>query len=185
MEYPILQQAFEVIGRKPPFDSDVVCDVLGEAIEVLRDRHKGLQQAAELASEPLKSELLSYGAQRALFVRELQHLERIYGKVNVDDRGTVTGALHRAWFGLKGVFAKRSDQTLLEEVVAGETDAADFFVDILGTRRGLPQEVTQCLSRQCAELQKGRIELSTRCAGVLPRRAGFRVTSSPPPDQGP
>src|SRR6188472_4136733 len=95
MDYPAMDQTFE--SAKPPFDSDAVCGVLREAIQVLLDREKDFCQAAEYVSAaPLRGDLLSYGGQRALFVREVQAFERTYGRNDVDHSGTVTGALHRA-----------------------------------------------------------------------------------------
>src|SRR5438128_496740 len=110
MDYPVLDRSFDEVSTMPPVDGSGVCEVLREAIEVLRDREEGFRQAAEhVTMEHLQSELLNYGGQRALFVSELQELERTYGKDSVDSTGTVSGALYRAWIGIKKTFTKRSN----------------------------------------------------------------------------
>jgi len=164
MDYTAMEQPFGTVSEMPPVDGGGVCEVLREAIEVLHDREKDFRQAAECVTSPiLKNELLNYSGQRALFVGELQGFERTYGRNDVDDSGTVAGAFHRAWVGLKSAVSKRSNRSILEGLAAAEKAAADFYVEVLATR-GLPSQVSQCLSRQCAELQKGQFELSNRCA---------------------
>jgi uncharacterized protein (TIGR02284 family) len=168
MDYPVMDRTFDDAAQRPPGGGNDVCEALAEAIEVLRDSEKGFRQAAEHVSmEHLRHELMSYAGQRALFVGELQDLERDYGRMNVNDTGTVTGALHRAWVGLKTAVTRRSNRAILGEVAAGEKAAADFYVEMIATRRGLPLQVKQCLSRHCAELQKGQFELSDRCASCV------------------
>jgi uncharacterized protein (TIGR02284 family) len=164
-EYPAMQGPFGNTLEMPPSDGDAVCEVLREAIEVLRDREESFRQAADLVSTPsLQNEMMSYSAQRALFVGELQGFERELGRSRVDEKGTVSAALHRAWVGLKTAIAKRSDKSILNEMAEGEKGAADFYVSKLATCADLPMQVSQCLSRQCAELQKGQIELRNQSA---------------------
>ncbi|HEX2748657.1 MAG TPA: PA2169 family four-helix-bundle protein [Verrucomicrobiales bacterium] len=162
MDYPAGRRSFDPAGNDT--DRDVLA-VLADTIEVLRDSEKGFRQASEHAASPeLKDEFLNYSGQRALFVGELQDFERVYGRKNVDHAGSVSGAMHRAWVGLKTVLSGRSDKTILEEVAEGEKAAADFYAALLATQVNLPSQVSQCLSRQCAELQKGQIELRNQCA---------------------
>jgi uncharacterized protein (TIGR02284 family) len=165
MDYPVVHGPFAKVGETAPFDGDEVCRVLREAIEVLRDRQEDLRQASKLVSTaPLKNELMAYSGQRALFVRELQGIERACGLNKVDETGTVAGALHRAWVSLKTTITNRSNKSILTGMAEGERAAADFYADILATHGSLPSQVSQCLSRQCAELQKSQFELSRKTA---------------------
>jgi uncharacterized protein (TIGR02284 family) len=161
MNYPVMDRPFDDVSKTPPGDDEAVCSVLAEAIEALRDSEETFRQASEhTSSEPLKNALLDYSGQRALFVRELQSIEREYGKAAVDHTGTMGGAMHRAWVGLKTVLTKRSDRDILEETVGAEEAAADVYTGLIANGRGLPPQVSLCLSRQCAELQKAGNELA-------------------------
>ena len=166
MDYPASRQSFDPVGS----DNDRnALAVLADTIEVLRDSEQAFRQASEHAtSGALKDEFLNYSGQRALFVGELQDFERVYGKNNVDHTGSVSGAMHRAWVGLKSVLSGRSDKTILGEVAEGEKVAADFYTGLLASQSNLPPQLSQCLSRQCAELQKGQIELRNRYAAWFP-----------------
>lgn len=165
MDYPVVLGPFSKAGEGTPFDGDEVCRVLREAIEVLRDRQEDLRQASNLVSAaPLRNALMAYSSQRALFVRELQGIERACGLNKVDETGTISGAIHRAWVSLKTTIAHRSNKVILAGVAEGERTAADFYVDVLATHSSLPSQVSQCLSRQCAELQKSQFELSRQAA---------------------
>ncbi len=140
-----------------------VCKVLERLIEALRDSGEGFQQASEQASNhELKVELAAYGRQRALFIKELQSIQRLYGEVRVDRPGTAGGMLHRAWDRLKACVHEPEDAEILAEAADAEREIAEKFEDALAGKSGLPQDVSLCLSRQCAELQKGHLELSGR-----------------------
>ena len=163
MDYPVIKCSFNEVTKAPPYSGSDVCDVLEEAIEVLRDSEEGFHQAAQHASSAvLRSELMRYSGQRALFVKELQDLEREYGREEVDGTGSLRGAFHRAWVGIKSAVAKCDDKALLEEAARGEAAAAKAYGEALKNHPGLPADVRHCLSRQFVEIRKGHVEISSR-----------------------
>jgi uncharacterized protein (TIGR02284 family) len=111
--------------------ADKNVSVLNDLIEVSRDGQQGFLKAAEDAQNPdLKSLFSSRAAEIATAVSELQaRVAALGGKP--EEHGSVAGALHRGWVGLRTAVADRDDLAILEETEKGEDVAKKKYADAL------------------------------------------------------
>lgn len=101
-------------------------NLLLDLIEVLQDGHKGMLDLGQrLQSEPAKEIILRESLVRAELAAELENQLHRMGESDVEQRGTLGGALHRAWSDLKAKLGG-SDESLLASIELGEigTDKA-------------------------------------------------------------
>jgi uncharacterized protein (TIGR02284 family) len=121
-------------------------NALKSVINVLEDAQKGMAEIGEhLKDEALKRYFLAESLTRASFRGELENVLHRHGVADVHESGTVTGALNRAWAGLKAKLGG-GDRTLLETAEAGEDEAKEAYNDAL--RQDLPLPVRQLLTQQ-------------------------------------
>ncbi len=119
---------------------------LKSVINVLEDGQKGMAEIGEHLKDPtLRRYFLTESLRRANFRAELENVLHREGVHDVAETGTATGALFRAWAGLKAKLGGR-DHTLLETAVQGENEASQVYKDALG--RDLPTPIRQMLTRQ-------------------------------------
>jgi uncharacterized protein (TIGR02284 family) len=119
---------------------------LKSVIDVLEDGQKGMAEIGEhLKDETLKRYFLTESLTRASFRGELENELHRQGVADVHESGTVTGALNRAWAGLKAKLGG-GDRTLLETAEEGEDEAKRAYNDAL--ERDLPSPVRQLLTLQ-------------------------------------
>jgi uncharacterized protein (TIGR02284 family) len=111
--------------------TDTAIDTLNELIATLKDGEKGYLAAFEDAKRADLKELFSgLASQRAQFAKELQtHVAR--EDADVEDSGTIGGALHRGWIDLKSAVADREDKAILEECERGDSHAVKTFNEAL------------------------------------------------------
>jgi uncharacterized protein (TIGR02284 family) len=115
-------------------------------INVLEDGQKGMAEIGEhLKDETLKRYFLAESLKRASFRGELENELHRQGVADVHETGTVTGALYRAWAGLKAKLGG-GDHTLLETAEEGEDEAKAAYEDALN--RDLPLPIRQLLTEQ-------------------------------------
>lgn len=119
-------------------------------INALEDGQKGMAEIGEhLKDETLKRFFLSESITRAGFRGDLEGVLHRHGVADVNETGTATGALYRAWAGLKAHLGG-GDHTLLETAEQGEDDAKDAYKDALAQE--LPLPVRQMLVEQQAHI---------------------------------
>ena len=126
--------------------------VLKDVIESLIDGQEGFKDIGEkLEDATLKRYFLAESLKRASFKGEL---EDVLIKEGVGDAykesGSVAGALHRTWGGLKAKLGG-GDHTLLETAEQGEDKAKKAYADAL--KHDLPLPIHQLLSTQAAHIQ--------------------------------
>jgi len=126
-------------------DRDKAISVLQELIETCHDGHHGYRQAAEHINDPeIRAFFNEQSAERDALANELEDVvERLGGKPK--DRGSMVGALHRAWFSAKETITK-SDEAVLNSVEAGEDNAKRQYEEAL--RSDLPADVISVIERQ-------------------------------------
>jgi uncharacterized protein (TIGR02284 family) len=121
-------------------------DALKSVINVLEDGQKGMAEIGEhLKDEALKRYFLAESLKRASFRGELENELHRHGVADVHESGTGTGALRRAWAGLKAKLGG-GDHTLLETAEEGEDEAKRAYRDAL--EQDLPLPVRQLLTMQ-------------------------------------
>jgi len=115
-------------------------------INILEDGQKGMAEIGEhLKHEGLKHFFLAESLKRANFRGELENELHRHGVADVHESGTVTGAIHRTWAGLKAKLGG-SDHTLLETAEQGEDEAKKAYSDAL--QHELPLPLRQLLTEQ-------------------------------------
>ena len=121
-------------------------------IEVLHDGERGFQSLSEHLKETrLKSFFSEEAANRGSMATELETaLSTAIGK-NVQEGGTASGAVHRAWGELKGSLGG-SDHTLLETAEQGEDTAKRAYEAALKVN-DLPAGVRTVLLKQQQHIQ--------------------------------
>jgi uncharacterized protein (TIGR02284 family) len=125
---------------------------LKSVINVLEDGQKGMAEIGEyLKDETLKVYFLAESLTRASFRGELESELHRRGVHDVDESGTASGALYRAWTELKAKLGG-GDHTLLETAEEGEDEAKDAYKDALD--RELPLPVRQLLVEQQTHILK-------------------------------
>ncbi len=142
-----------------PHDRDDVLDILEDLVEVAREEEESFRHAAEKVARPfIRNGLSHLRHRRSEFVRELEGLERIYGKTEVPNAGFMGGAFSRAWIGVHSEDSPRDDAGLLVEVERGEGSAYAAYQEAL-QRTGLPAGVREALQNHSAEILKARNSL--------------------------
>lgn len=144
--------------------NETVLEILEDLIEIAKDGQEGFAQSAEHAeSSELKQIFSTYSRQRGAIITDLQQLERKYGKPDVDDTGSATGSLHRAWINIRTAVTSRSDQAILEEAERGEDAAVEAFEEALSPRDGvLPEDVSLALHRHLDQIRMAHDDVRDR-----------------------
>lgn len=116
-------------------------------IEVLHDGEKGFQSLGEqLKDTQAKRYFIEESATRGRFAAELESALGAVINEPVDEGGTASGTLHRAWGELKGKLGG-GDHTLLETAEQGE-DAAKKAYDEVLKMNDVPTPVAAVLRKQ-------------------------------------
>ena len=116
-------------------------------IEVLHDGQKGFNSLSEQLKDPkAKTYFREEAGTRAKYANELESaLGSATGK-NINEGGTASGTVHRAWGELKGKLG-RSDHTLLDTAEQGEDVAKKAYDEVLKVH-DLPAQVRTLLQSQ-------------------------------------
>jgi uncharacterized protein (TIGR02284 family) len=131
---------------------DQVIETLNDLLETARDGELGFREAAEHVKTPNLSALFGRRAETSReAAAELQdQIQRLGGKM--DEGGTVTGAAHRVWVHIRGLFGGASDETMLNECERGEDAALARYRKAL--KQNLPQEIHAMVQRQFETAQR-------------------------------
>jgi len=125
--------------------------VLKSLINSLQDSQKGFADIGEhLKDETLKRFFLAESLKRANFRGELENELHRHGVADVDETGTVAGAVHRVWGDLKAKIGV-DDHSLLETAEQGEDVAKKAYTDAL--EQELPLPLRQLISEQAAHVK--------------------------------
>lgn len=128
--------------------------IINNLITTSRDGEKGFRIAAENVSDQnLKKILLerAEGCKRAVEV-----LQKYEAKLNVEpaDSGSILGAIHRRWVGLKSLLTGHDDHAILLECERGEDVAEARYAQAL--TEDLPEDIRIIVQHQYEGLLKNR-----------------------------
>lgn len=125
--------------------TDVIA-VLNDLTETSKDGEREFHKAAEATRDQQLKLLFSSRANDCTrAARELQDLVRGMGG-RPENHGSMGGALHRGWLGVKTVVSGRSDEAILNECERGEDTAEHHYRMALDAE--LPADVRQVVERQ-------------------------------------
>lgn len=132
-------------------DTSHVGRVLEDILETLEDGKKGFTQTAEKLTEANRNDLAGrmreFADQRSSFAAEIRSLAAQLG-IDLEESGSMTGALHRGWMSLKDALAVDEPAAVLAAAETGEDHAKNEFTKALD--EDLPEEVRTLLARQAA-----------------------------------
>ena len=127
-------------------DEPRVVSTLNNLIETCRDGEQGFKKAAEHLRDPqIKSLFSEFARERGGFASELeQEVRRLGG--DPPQTGSVTGAMHRGWMGLKDAVTGHDDASIIAEAERGEDLAVDAYD--AAARQSLPAGTDVVVHRQ-------------------------------------
>jgi uncharacterized protein (TIGR02284 family) len=122
-------------------------------IEVLHDGERGFQSLSKEIKNPVaKTFFQEEAARRAEFANDLESALSAETGKKIDEGGTASGNVHRAWVELKGKLGG-SDHTLLETAEQGEDVAKKAYEEALHVS-GIPSSITGILRKQQPHIQQ-------------------------------
>lgn len=128
-------------------------DQLEEILEKNRDAVKGYTKAAENATNgSLKAFFQDRARDRKTFNSDLKR-ELVANYDDIDDDGSFTGTIHRAWMDVKSFFSADDDESMLEEAIRGEKASVDEYEDVLEDS-DLPPSIATMLRQQKMKIQE-------------------------------
>lgn len=147
----LLAQTLEAI-KPMTSDIDHVRATLNDLIEACKDSEEGYRLAAEKAKDPdLRRLFLKSALQRAQYAGELQ-AEVVAGGGEPATSGSVIGAIHRGWSGLKSAITVDHDLTVLEEAERGEDATMKNYHEALTKK--LPADSRAIVEKQYLEIRQ-------------------------------
>ncbi|WP_027126859.1 ferritin-like domain-containing protein [Gelidibacter mesophilus] len=132
---------------------DKLVDQLEEILEKNRDAEKGYKKAAENAKNPsLKTFFADRARDRASFNAQLKR-EMVVNYDDIDDEGSFTGTIHRAWMDVKALFSADNDESMLEEAIRGEKASVEEYEEVLKDSN-LPASIATIVRQQKMKVQE-------------------------------
>ena len=126
---------------------------INDLIETLKDGQEGFKQAAGAVKDSnLKSLFNEYSMQRSRFAGELQAQAIQMGESDPEDSSSASGAMHRAWIGLKSALTSGDDHSILAECERGEDSAVAEYKEAMADD-SLTAPVREIVSRQYNEVK--------------------------------
>lgn len=123
-----------------------VVSILNELIETCENGLQGFKTASEAVENPTA---------KALFASRLPNIQRGESELRAevrrlggdpDKRGTIAGAIHRAWIDLKSAVTGKNQEAIVMECERGEEHAAHVYEDAL--QKDLPLDTRAMVERQ-------------------------------------
>ena len=129
---------------------DETVSQLNHLVEVCRNGQHGFRQAAERAGDAhLRAIFAEYASQREQFAVQLRYqVSRLGGRPQ--DNGTVAGAFHRTWMGVRNSISSDAERTLIRECERGERFALASYK--LALQHGLDPAVAELVEEQRAQI---------------------------------
>jgi len=125
---------------------------LEEILEKNRDAQKGYAKAAENAKDHnLKAYFQNKSGERGTF-NQILHKELVVSYDEIDNDGSFTGTLHRAWMDVKAFFSGDNDESMLEEAIRGDKAAVEEYEEVLNESQ-LPSNVALVIREQLVKIR--------------------------------
>lgn len=132
-------------------DNNQTRETLENLISTCKDGETGYLHAASQVKDPeLKDYFTAQSAERTRLMQQLEQAAERLGSRTTEASGTVAGALHRAWFDIKGDLAL-GDESILESVERGEDAAKKAYEDALAS--GLSGEPLTLVQEQAGSVR--------------------------------
>ncbi len=124
---------------------------LQDLIEINIDSGKGFKQAAEnIENTDIANYFRRCGERRSTFAGELQRVVGANGE-KPETSGTVKGAVHRWWLGVRGTVQSGDEHAILAEAERGEDAIKHRYEEVLKETAGSP--LNETLHRQYASVK--------------------------------
>ncbi|MGH8913108.1 MAG: ferritin-like domain-containing protein [Acidimicrobiia bacterium] len=140
--------------------ADTTAGVLGDLIQTLEDGRKGFEQTADhlesQADRSITDRMRAFAEQRSSFSSELRSLAARQG-FTIDEEGSMTGAMHRGWIGLKDALTGNDASAVLGAAESGEDHAVSEYEEALS--QDLPAEIRTVIERQAIEVSRAHDEV--------------------------
>ena len=134
--------------------------VTKDLIETLEDGHAGFTKAADKLAETDRRDLApkfrEFAGQRKAFAQELRDLAAQYGD-NIDEDGSLLGALHRGWMAIKDAVAGDDPDGVLDAAEQGEDHAKSEYADAL--KADISAHLRDVVQRQAAAVAQAHDEV--------------------------
>jgi uncharacterized protein (TIGR02284 family) len=138
-------------------ENEDVIDALNDLAECSKDGEYGFRACAEQAKRPdLKSVFLQRADDCRGAAQELYEQIRNLGG-DVDEGGSVAGAMHRGWVAVKATLSTYDDKAVLEECERGEDNAVARYRKAL--RQPLPAGIKLIVERQMQGVQRNHDQI--------------------------
>jgi len=132
-------------GKNQEFEA-----ALKNVIKTLEDSQKGMAEIGDRLEDPeLKRFFLAESLKRANFRGELENELHRHGIADVEESGTMAGALYRAWAGLKARLGG-TDQSLVTTAEEADRETLEAYKEALD--ENLPIPVRQLLVEQQTQI---------------------------------
>ena len=136
-------------GKNQEFEA-----ALKNVIKTLEDSQKGMAEIGDRLEDPeLKRFFLAESLKRANFRGELENELHRHGIADVEESGTMAGALYRAWAGLKARLGG-TDQSLVTTAEEADRETLEAYKEALD--ENLPIPVRQLLVEQQTQILSAR-----------------------------
>lgn len=137
--------------------------VTKKLIEVLEDGKKGFAEGAEKLTDLDRPELAAmfqrHAQQRAQFSSELERMAAAYGD-DIDEDGSVKGAVHRGWMALKDAVSGSDPDGVLGAAVQGEDYAVTTYDSALGD--DISADLRTTVQNQLNDIRRARDEIKAQ-----------------------
>jgi uncharacterized protein (TIGR02284 family) len=132
--------------------AEQVIETLNDLLENAKDGELGFREAAEHTKTPSLAALFGRRAEtcRTAAAELQEQIQRLGGKP--DAGGSVTGAAHRVWVHIRGLFGGASDEIMLIECERGEDAAVARYRKAL--KQNLPPDIHAMVQRQFEGAQR-------------------------------
>lgn len=146
-------------GKNQEFEA-----ALKTVINALDDSQKGAAEIGERLKDPdLRRFFLAESLKRANFRGELENELHRHGVADVNGSGTMTGALYRAWAGLKSSLGG-GDHSLLSTAEEADDQTRQAYQDAL--KVDIPVQVRQLLVEQQTQILSARDYMRSARTGL-------------------
>lgn len=136
-------------------------------IEVLEDGKKGFAEGADKLKALDRPDLAAiferHAQQRHQFSTELETMAAAYGD-DIDEDGSVKGAVHRGWMALKDAIAGSDPDGVLEAAAQGEDHAVDAYDDAL--KQDISPDLRTTVQRQHVDVVRARDEVKAQLSAT-------------------
>lgn len=123
-------------------------------MKTLEDGRQGFEKAAERLESSDEAELArqfrTFATQRAEFSSALETMAKQYGD-DIDEDGSVAGALHRGWLTVKDALSGSDASGVLEAAEQGEDHAVEQYEK--GLKEDISDGLRTVLERQFTEVK--------------------------------